>query len=196
MFPLFESIRIENGVPENLTLHIARMHQSCLQVIGKDLTFDPSRIIKTPPVKGVLKCRLEYNHTDFTTKFESYHPRQIQSLRLVNADDISYAHKFTDRQKLQQLFDSRGDFDDILIVKNNLITDTSIGNILLFRSKQWVTPANPLLKGTMRQLLLESNQIKEEEITVNDLRKFKLFRPINAMVGLTLHPQPVSRISR
>ena len=51
----------------------------------------------------------------------------------------------------------RGACDEILIIKDGHITDTSISNIV-FRLPDgwWLTPFTPLLKGIMRTYLLES----------------------------------------
>jgi 4-amino-4-deoxychorismate lyase len=78
----------------------------------------------------------------------------------------------------------RGDCDDILIVKDGYITDTSFSNIVFFDGEKWVTPARPLLRGTMRESLLKRNLIGEENITVDDLNKIKEARLINAMLPL------------
>lgn len=84
--------------------------------------------------------------------------------------------------------------DDILIVKNGFVTDSSISNIIFFDGYKWVTPDTPLLKGTMRQFLLEAAEIKEETITVQNLTTFTSFRLINAMLGFDGPEIDVSKI--
>ena len=49
-------------------------------------------------------------------------------------------------------------------VKNGRLTDTSYSNIALFDGNRWVTPAHPLLKGTMRQSLIDKGLLKEKGI--------------------------------
>jgi 4-amino-4-deoxychorismate lyase len=83
---------------------------------------------------------------------------------------------------LLELLAKRGDCDDILIVKNGYITDTSFSNIVFFDGDKWVTPARPLLRGTMRESLLKTNYIEETDILVNDLKKFTIARLVNAML--------------
>jgi 4-amino-4-deoxychorismate lyase len=78
----------------------------------------------------------------------------IESLKLVEDNTISYRHKYSDRSHLLELMNMRGDCDDILIVKDGYITDTSFSNIVFFDGDKWVTPARPLLRGTMRESLL------------------------------------------
>ena len=65
---------------------------------------------------------------------------------------------------MNSLFQIRQDKDDILIVKNGLLTDTSIANIALYDGNDWYTPLHPLLKGTKRAELLDKGVLKEKEI--------------------------------
>ncbi len=75
--------------------------------------------------------------------------------------------------------------DDILIVKNGIITDTSFSNIAFFDGKQWKTPKSPLLKGTCRERLLCEQKIFEKDINLNDLSNYKCYKLINAMRDLS-----------
>jgi 4-amino-4-deoxychorismate lyase len=104
-------------------------------------------------------------------------------LKIIVDNEISYAHKFEDRHELNALYSKRELCDDILIVKQGLITDTSYANIVFKESDHWVTPTSYLLAGTMRQNLLDKKIITEDEIRVTDLARFKKFKLINAMVG-------------
>ena len=86
--------------------------------------------------------------------------RSIRTLKLVTANHIDYRYKSTDRSELNRLTAQKGNCDDIVIVKNGFITDTSFTNLALFDGHQWLTPAHPLLAGTQRALLLEQGKIK------------------------------------
>ncbi len=72
--------------------------------------------------------------------------------------------------------------DDVLIVKNGLLTDTSYANIAFFDGVQWLTPATPLLAGTRRQQLLEQGVITEATLHPSDLKQFKFAKLMNAML--------------
>ena len=75
--------------------------------------------------------------------------------------------------------------DDILIVKNGRITDTSYANIVVRGSDNtWYTPSTYLLNGTRRQSLLDRGIIKEREITPASLRKFRELHLINSMINI------------
>ena len=74
--------------------------------------------------------------------------------------------------------------DDILIVKNGLITDSSFCNIIFKNEEGLFTPLNPLLKGTKRQYLLDKNIIKEREIYLQNLNEYNEVILINAMIDI------------
>jgi 4-amino-4-deoxychorismate lyase len=123
-----------------------------------------------------------------------YRPRLIDSLKIVENDNISYEFKYADRDEIDALFARREQCDDILIVKNGLITDTSYANILLKKGKQWFTPWSALLKGTMRTKLVEYSKVQEEEIPVTEISNFKSFKLINAMMEFDAPEVDISKI--
>ncbi len=49
-----------------------------------------------------------------------------------------------------------------LCVKNGLVTDCTIGNLVFFDGTGWVTPDQPLLKGTKRQALLDRKLVRKK----------------------------------
>ena len=87
-------------------------------------------------------------------------------------------------QHLSRLLLQKGDADEIIIVKNGRLTDTSYSNIALFDGNRWVTPAHPLLKGTMRQSLIDKGLLEEKDIMAEDFPKYLEVRLINAMMPL------------
>jgi len=100
----------------------------------------------------------------------------------VHHNRISYEFKFQNRKTIDRLFEKREDCDDILIVKGGKVTDSSFANIVFRNGKDWVTPWSPLLKGTMRQKLIETNKIQPEKILEEDIKSFQTFKLINAMM--------------
>ena len=76
--------------------------------------------------------------------------------------------------------------DDILIIKNELVTDTSIANIAFFDGKKWLTPKTPLLKGVTRTRLLDNSEIFEADIHFRELKKYKKVALLNAMIDFDI----------
>jgi 4-amino-4-deoxychorismate lyase len=145
------------------------------------------KIIDVPQnaLKGVYKCRVIYDEKNVEIEFIPYVLRPVRSLRLVNDDNISYSYKFTDRTKIERLSELRGGCDDILIIKNGMVTDTSFANVIFMDiNGNWVTPSTCLLKGTRRFNLLNNRIITEKDIHVYDLKHYIEIKLINAMIGI------------
>ena len=82
-----------------------------------------------------------------------------------------------------ELYARRGACDDIVIVKNGLLTDTTIANIALYDGNQWLTPASPLLEGTTRTRLLDIGKLTEAEISIDTLDRYYMTAIMNTMLG-------------
>ncbi len=132
----------------------------------------------------VYKCRVIYSKEIESVEFEKYIPPKISSLKVVESNFIDYSFKFNDRTQLNDLFQRREDCDDILIVKNGFITDTSYANIVFWDGQNWLTPSTPILAGTARARLLHENKIKKAEVNVADLLRYEKARIINALNDL------------
>ena len=183
---LIESIKVQDGVLHNLSYHEQRMQRACAELWGQTLTFDLSKTILVPPEahSGLFKCRILYRQTIESVTFTPYHWQPITSLRRVYCDHIDYAHKYENRDLLQQLAAQRGECDDVLIIKNGRVTDTSYANIAFFDGERWYTPAHPLLPGTQRQRLLDQGLLTETVITEQNLIRYRYFQVINAFHNL------------
>ncbi len=181
---LFETIRLQDGVFHNVDFHALRMNQSRKMIFGAVDFIDPSQLLAIPLGcgKGVFKCKITYGNRVTEIRYEPYIPRNIRTLKLIEDTKVTYSHKFTDREQLNIMFAKRGACDDILIVKEGLITDTSFSNILFYDGIQWFTPSTPLLRGTMRSALLERKLIFEKPIWSVDLKNFHKARLVNAML--------------
>ena len=117
--------------------------------------------------------------------FAPYTPRKINTLRLVDGHDIDYALKYADRSALERLREMRDSCDDILIVKDGCLTDTSYSNIVLENSHGLFTPDTCLLNGVRRRHLLATGQIRETRITPADLSTYNRLYLINALLDIS-----------
>ena len=122
-----------------------------------------------------------------------YQMRMVASLRLGTSDKIDYSYKRTNREGLNELFGRRGNADDILIVKDGYLTDTSIANIALYDGNSWYTPAHPLLRGTKRAELLDNQLIVEKDISWLQLDDYTHIMLFNAMIDWERIIIPVDR---
>ena len=149
-------------------------------------TVDLSEIITLPENlgTGIYKCRIIYDYAIHDISFTPYKKRDIRSLKIVHDDNIDYSYKYENRSAIEKLFEQRDNCDDIIIVKNNLLTDSSFANLALFNGSKWITPKQPLLKGTKRQFLLDNGLLTEADILSSDIRNFHRISLINAMLDL------------
>lgn len=178
-----ETIRVENRQLANLPYHNKRFNRTRQALFNCVEEIDLQDIIQIPTgVKlDICKCRVTYSNQIHTIEFLQYQPKLIQSLQLVTADDLDYHYKYLDRSAFATLL-SNVTTDDILIVKNGFLTDTSYANIVFWDGHKWLTPATPLLCGTKRQALLDAGEIVEMELKPSDLKYFQHAKLINAML--------------
>jgi len=183
MYPLFESVCIENCQIKNADYHEARFRRSYIQLYKTHSTYFLFDGIHLTNLDPTLKYKLRIGYKQHGTRFSfSVYENSIpSSLKLVSDDTISYNVKRNNRKKLNNLYKLKGDFDDVLIIKNGLVTDTSYANILFTDGKQIVTPATPLLEGTCRARLLDHNKISEKRILEAEIQNFESFQLINAL---------------
>lgn len=185
---LFESIRIEDRKLCNISFHNERLNRSRKALFGRTDFIHLEEEITIPENLSLstYKCRVIYKEKIKSVEFEAYQIKSIQSLKIVETENLDYHFKYLNRDSINHLFQKKGDCDDILIVKDGLITDASYANVVLFDGKNWLTPKIPLLKGTMREKLIVAKMIAEADITISSIRKYKVIKLINAMMPFEL----------
>jgi len=197
MFQLIETICFENGAFQRIPLHENRMNRSRYHLFGRTKQLSLNRLLCIPEslIDQKTKCRVTYSDQVEEIEYEPYIPKKIRSLQLVRDDTIDYTFKLKDREQLNRLLNQRGHADEILIVKNGFITDTSYTNIAFLREGKWFTPASPLLSGTRREEYLQKNLLFPCMIRPDELHFYEEARLINAMLSLgDTEPIPTTSI--
>jgi 4-amino-4-deoxychorismate lyase len=175
---LLETIHILEGK----ALHLP-YHQKRLDASRKCLGFHSALHLKlSPPKEGEYKCRIVYEKEIESIEYLPYHKKEIRSFKLLNSD-IVYDLKYENRDEINALLQHKSSADEIIIVKNGLVTDTSIANLAFFDGENWLTPRAPLLKGTARQRLLDEHKIRCVDIAFTQIKNYKKIALMNAMVG-------------
>ncbi len=179
-----ETIKVENGKVHNLELHKLRAqntinHFFCFK---PEFNFEALLPENAETLPGLYKLRVIYSQEIESFTYEPYSPRNVRSLKLINCDTIEYNYKFEDRSQINELLKRRDNCDDILIVKNGLITDTSYSNILFLENKKLFTPASCLLKGVKRQSFINCKHAIERDLKVEDLKHVDDVFLINSMI--------------
>jgi 4-amino-4-deoxychorismate lyase len=193
---LIESIRLENGVFNNLSYHARRMNQARLSLFTGVLEINLDQVLMKEnfQTQGLFKCKVVYDDKIKNIEYQPYTVKYITSLKLVCDDSIDYSFKYQNRESINELFSKKELCDDVLIVKNGLVTDTSYANIVFKSGNEWLTPKTPLLTGTMRESLLDARMIQEAEIEMSDIVKFESFKIINAMIGNSMPEVSIKNI--
>ena len=194
MCQFIETIRIENGKALNLGFHNYRFNKTRRDIFECNLPVNLADYIQPGEYVERTKCRTEYQDEVEKVEYQPYTIRPVKSLRMVTSDGLDYTYKSSNRQKLDELFKQKGEADDILIIRDGFLTDTSIANIALWNGEQWETPEKPLLEGTMRASLLGKGLIVPAEIRPQDLSRYSLIRLFNAMIGFGEIELPVQHI--
>ena len=180
---LLETIKIVNGIAQFLEFHNQRLNHARRILFQAQDDIDLKNVITAPSKNQTYKCRVIYSKTIEAIEYSLYQERQFKTLKVIKSDNLVYDFKYANRADLNHLMDLKGQADDVLIIKNGFVTDTTIANVAFFYRNQWFTPATPLLKGTTRARLLKENKIIEASISLDNLNKFSKMALMNALLG-------------
>jgi len=170
-----ETVLITDKI-ENLHLHNNRMNKTRYDFF-KEKPLDLKDYIK---IKQNKRVRVTYSKEIEKVEYFDISKREFKKFKVVQTD-IDYSYKYADRKKLNAL--KPQGFDEVIIVKNSLVTDTTISNLAFFDGKEWHTPKTPLLKGTKREEMLQKGILKQKDIHINELSKYVKMAMLNAVIG-------------
>ncbi|WP_167609185.1 aminotransferase class IV [Maribellus sediminis] len=187
---LLETIKCHDGKLYNLEFHQSRFAIARKQLFPDAEPISLSGVINIPESakSGLFRCRVIYSEIIEKIEFVPHEYRPLKSLKLVEDNSIDYSYKYTDRDRLTQLFEQRADCDDILIVKNGCISDSFTANPVFWDGTQWWTPNTPLLPGTQRARLIAEGKIKVCRVTPVNIINYSKVGLINAMQDLENMP--------
>ena len=184
MSQFFESIRIKDGIAENLGFHQFRVNKTLKAFDASNHSVELASIVDelTLPAEGLYKLRISYDlNGNYQSAFTAYQYKQIQNFALVDIKGQGYDYKFSNRDWINEALALSGK-DEIMMHDGGLIKDCSYTNIVFYDGVNWYTPATPLLEGTQRAKLIEAGVIQPKALYVQDIPNFKKFKCINAMM--------------
>tara|TARA_R110001592_G_scaffold45506_1_gene145513 strand:- start:2711 stop:3313 length:603 start_codon:yes stop_codon:yes gene_type:complete len=183
MYPLFESVCIENGKIQNAHYHESRFKSSFYAFFGFEPNYSLFDKVILPRIDKSLKCKLRIEYNEIGTKWtiSEYLKTIPSSLLMLKNDTIDYQLKYANRNNLNHLYQQKANFEDVLITKNGFITDATYSNILFTDGQKIITPSTPLLNGTCRTRLLSEGIITEAIIKADSIHFFVSFQLINAL---------------
>lgn len=190
MCRFIETINVKDGRILHLPDHQDRMDRTIHHFFGPRNTPRLTSLLAVPEhaLMGWYKCRVLYGSKIEDITWSLYQVRIPSSLSLIHANEINYNWKYADRKIFSDLI-RNARTDDVIIVKNGFITDSSYANLLFRLGDQWITPSTPLLAGTQRKRLIQTGMVNEEPIHINDLHLFNRIKIINAMLDMETGPE-------
>jgi 4-amino-4-deoxychorismate lyase len=184
MSQFFESIRVKDGIAENLGFHQLRVNKTLKAFDASIISIDVASIVQelVLPAAGLFKLKISYDlNGNYQSVFTPYQYKQIQNFALVDIKGQSYDYKFSNRDWINEALTLSGK-DEIIMHDGGLMKDCSYANIVFFDGVDWLTPAAPLLEGTQRAKLIEAGVIQPKALYVQEIPGFKKFKCINAMM--------------
>jgi 4-amino-4-deoxychorismate lyase len=185
MSQFFESIRVKDGIAENLGFHQLRVNRTLKAFDVSQHSIVLATIVQelVLPAEGLFKLKISYDlNGNHHSVFTLYQYKQIQNFALVDIEDQTYDYKFSNRDWINEALIQSGK-DEIIMHDGGLIKDCSYTNIVFFDGVNWFTPAAPLLEGTQRAKLINEGVIQPKALHVQDIPGFKKFKCINAMLN-------------
>ncbi|MDQ7043572.1 MAG: aminotransferase class IV family protein [Sulfurimonas sp.] len=176
-----ETIKIVDGVALHLEYHQERLNKA----LKTSNVYELEKLL-SPPSNGLYRCRIVYDLKEIEIEYLRYEKRTITTLKLIFNETLVYDKKYVNRDAINRLVEKKEKCDDILIIKNGLVTDTSIANIAFYDGEYWFTPKSALLEGTCRARLLKEGKIIATDIKVEDIKNFKKIALMNAMIDFDI----------
>ncbi len=183
MYSFLESICFRSGAYQLLDYHQQRINRTFDHFFPDKLPPDLKKILPALAGHTKKKVRLEYHPDGHDLQVTEYQVKDIKRMKVVESNEIDYDFKYADRSQLHQLFQQRGEADDILIIRDGKVTDSYYANVIFQANDgEWITPKSRLLNGVKRQYLLDRNIIREKSIRLEDMKDYSQVCLINAML--------------
>jgi 4-amino-4-deoxychorismate lyase len=177
----FETIKVKDAKLLNLKYHQQRVDYT-RDYFGFSDKLELKNYDFNLPKKGDYRLRVYYHKDIISFTCKEYISREFKNFKIVKSD-INYEYKYANRLALDNL---KVDEKEIIVLKNGLLTDTTIANIALYIKGAWLTPKIPLLKGTTRSRLIEEGFLKCQDLSINDLKKAENFAIMNALIDFKI----------
>jgi 4-amino-4-deoxychorismate lyase len=181
---LLETIKVEAGEAQHLDYHNQRFNSSRKSLYEINRVLDLGNYI-IPPSNQRYRCRILYDQEIRKVEYFPYRPKIIQKIALIEST-VQYSFKYADRRIFERLLAASPQSDEVLIVQNGYLTDTTIANIAFLEKGRWITPDKPLLHGTTRKRLINEGLLTPKAIRKDEIHRFDSFALMNAMIGFKI----------
>lgn len=194
---IFETIRVEGGIPLFWDEHMARMENSLKALRGQELRKEQIRTevarLKLPDLGGLRLLLLEDGSVFWSIRDIAPPDSAVLALapEVRDSREPRYGHKTWEYgERLQELGRVRKDgcADSLYLNEKGFLSGNAISNIFFFRGNQLCTPAldNGVLNGILRSILLEEGRGEEGWYTLQDLEKADVVFLTNSLLEIHL----------
>ncbi|GAA0712551.1 aminotransferase class IV [Paraclostridium ghonii] len=204
---LFETIKIENGNPIDLNLHLNRIFKS-IETLNLDIketkSFIEERIIEYIKCEKIDNKALRltmfdegYNIStrDILYKEQTYKRGfKLNVSPIRRGDSILHRHKTTNyfENIYTKKFAVKNGYDDAIFIDcYDRILECSMSNIFFIKDEKIYTPNEklPILEGTMKRRIMEvcvelGINIEQSDIKITDIDKFDFCFLSNSLMGI------------
>lgn len=148
------------------------------------------------PLNDSSRVRILYDSDGFEIEVLKFAPSFPGSFKCIEIDPaFDYSFKYANRERLDHAFENRGEADEVILLKNGWVTDTSKANLAFRKNGIWYTPYFPLLAGTTWKRLIRERAILPRPIHIDQVNLFDSLRSFNALHEFQDSPIiPVSKI--
>ena len=193
----FETIKVVDGRPLFLDKHLDRLKKS-LKFFEIEKDIEEEKIleyIKSSDDKNfALKIIVSDDNFILTSRDDNYRQdnkrfklivsevRRNSSSKMIYHKSLSYYENIMEhRWSLDKGYDSA-----LFINERGEVCETSFANIFFVRDGEIFTPviSSGLLKGTMRDFIIENYKVREEIIYLDDLKNFDEAFISNSLMGV------------
>ena len=194
MFQFVETMAYMGGKVPLLDYHQERVNCTFWEFFPGKKPHRLRSLLPKMETTETLKLRLQYGPSDYVLEACQHQQPVVSSLRVVSDDRITYPYKYADRTQLNRLLQKRRGADEVIIVKNGLVSDSSMSNLCFYDQKRWYTSTGFLLNGIRRQHLLATRQIREIPIDRKRIETFHSVCLINALLDLGDVTVPIEKV--
>ncbi|MDU5324097.1 MAG: aminotransferase class IV [Peptoniphilus harei] len=194
---VFETIKVVDGEPLFLDRHLRRIKKS-LRFFEIEKDIDEGKIyayINSSEEKNfALKLIVSDKNFILTSRSDNYREdnknyklilsevRRNSSSKVIYHKSLSYYENIMEHRWAQD----RGYDSALFINEREEVCETSFANIFFVRNGEIFTPtiSSGLLKGTMRDYILESYKVKEDVINFKDIDTYDEVFISNSLMGV------------
>ena len=192
----FETIKVVDGKSLFLDKHLSRLKKS-LRFFGIEKDIDEGKIyayINSSEEKNfALKLIVSDKNFLLTSRPDNYREdnknyklilsevRRNSSSKVIYHKNLSYYENIMEHRWAQD----QG-YDSALFINEREVCETSFANIFFVRNGEIFTPtiSSGLLKGTMRDYILESYKVKDDVISFKDIYTYDEVFISNSLMGV------------